>query len=253
MTQDERKNRLAKLEKIKQEGINPYPAKFDKKHSLKQAYTAKLGTKVKTAGRVMTVRDMGKLCFGHLMDEIQKMQFALQSDKINQEQYKWFIKNIDIGDFIGIEGEVFKTQKGEISISVEKYTLLAKALKPLPEKWHGLTDEEVKLRKRYLDFIANPELKELFYRKAKFWQACRDFMLKNDFVEVETPVLENTTGGADAEPFITHHNALDIDLYLRISTGELWQKRLMVAGFEKVFEIGRKFRNEGMSSEHLQD
>jgi lysyl-tRNA synthetase class 2 len=253
MVQDERKNRLDKLVKIKKDGIEPYPAQFDKKNSLQQAYNSKLGTKVKTAGRLMTIRDMGKLCFGHLLDETHKMQVALQADTVGKEEYKWFVKNIDLGDFIGIEGEVFETHKGEISIKIEKYKLLAKALRPLPEKWHGLTDEELKLRKRYLDFIANPELKELFYRKAKFWQACRDFLLKNDFWEVETPVLETTPGGADAEPFITHHKVLDIDLYLRISMGELWQKRLMVAGFEKTFEIGRQFRNEGMSREHLQD
>ena len=201
----------------------------------------------------MTIRDMGKLCFCHLMDETGKIQIALQQDKIGKEEYKWFVKNLDIGDFIGLEGEVFKTHKGEISILVKKYTLLAKAILPLPEKWHGLVDEETKLRKRYLDFIANPELKEMFYRKAIFWQATREFLQNQGFLEVETPVLETTVGGADAEPFVTHHNALDIDLYLRISMGELWQKRLMVAGFEKTFEIGRQFRNEGLSREHLQD
>lgn len=253
MSQDERTNRIAKLEKIRQEGIDPYPAKFDKKNTLQQAYDSKIGTKIKTAGRVMTFRDMGKLCFGHLMDESRKMQFALQADKIGKEEYKWFVKNIDLGDFIGIEGEIFTTHKGEISILVDNYKLLDKALRPLPEKWHGLADEEMKLRKRYLDFITNPELKELFYRKSKFWQSMREFMLKEGFLEVETPVFETTAGGADAEPFVTHHNALDMDLYLRISMGELWQKRLMVAGFEKTFEIGRQFRNEGMSREHLQD
>lgn len=253
MSLDERKIRIEKLEKIQAEKINPYPAKYDKKVSLKQAFESKLGIKVKTAGRLMTFRDMGKLCFCHLMDESQKMQIALQLDKIGEEKYKWFVKNLDMGDFIGIEGEIFKTHKGEISILVSNYSLLAKALRPLPEKWHGLTDEELKLRKRYLDFISNPELKQLFYRKAKFWQAMRDFMLVAGFLEVETPVLETTAGGADAEPFITHHNALDMDVYLRISMGELWQKRLMVAGFEKTFEIGRQFRNEGMSREHLQD
>jgi len=253
MAQDERKIRLEKLKKIRETGVDPYPAKFDKKQSLQEAYNSKLGTKVQTAGRLMTIRDMGKLCFCHLMDETQKMQIALQVDKIGQEAYDWFVKNFDMGDFVGIVGEVFKTHKGEISILVEKYTLLTKALRPLPEKWHGLVDEELKLRKRYLDFIANPELKELFYRKAKFWQATRDFLQAKGFLEVETPALETTVGGADAEPFVTHHNALDIDLYLRISIGELWQKRLMVAGFEKTFELGRQFRNEGMSREHLQD
>ncbi|MCX6743738.1 MAG: lysine--tRNA ligase [Candidatus Parcubacteria bacterium] len=253
MALDERKIRLEKLEKIREQGLDPYPSRFDKKNSLKQAYEAKLGAKVKTAGRLMTIRDMGKLCFCHLMDESQKMQIALQADKIGQEEYDWFVKNLDMGDFIGVEGEVFKTHKGELSILVSKYTLLTKAIRPLPEKWHGLVDEELKLRKRYLDFISHPELKELFYRKAKFWQTTREFLLKEGFLEVETPVLETTVGGADAEPFITHHNALDLDVYLRISTGELWQKRLMVAGFEKTFEIGRQFRNEGMSKEHLQD
>jgi lysyl-tRNA synthetase class 2 len=253
MSLDERKIRLEKLEKIKEQGIDPYPASFDKKNSLKEAYAAKIGSKVKTAGRLMTIRDMGKLCFCHLMDETQKMQIALQSDKIGQAEYDWFVKNLDMGDFIGVEGEIFKTHKGEISILVSKYTLLTKSIRPLPEKWHGLADEELRLRKRYLDFITHPELKDLFYRKAKFWQATREFLMKEGFIEVETPVLETTVGGADAEPFMTHHNALDIDLYLRISMGELWQKRLMVAGFEKTFEIGRQFRNEGMSKEHLQD
>lgn len=253
MSQDERKQRLEKLERIREQGINPYPSKYDKKDDLAKAYKSKLGTKVKSAGRVMTKRDMGKLCFAHLMDESQKMQIVFQQDKMSKDDYKWFIKNIDIGDFIGLEGEIFKTKKGEISILVTKYELLAKAIRPLPEKWHGLADEETLLRKRYLDLITNPELKELFYRKAKFWQSMRNFLLKKDFIEVETPVLETTPGGADAEPFKTHHSALDIDVYLRISMGELWQKRLMVAGFEKVFEIGRQFRNEGMSREHLQD
>jgi lysyl-tRNA synthetase class 2 len=253
MAQDERKIRLEKLEKIRGQGIDPYYSRFDKKNTLKQAHEAKIGTKVKTAGRLMTIRDMGKLCFCHLMDETQKMQIALKEDVVGKEEYKWFVKNLDLGDFIGVEGEVFKTHKGEQSILVSKYTLLTKAIRPLPEKWHGLVDEELRLRKRYLDFISHPELKELFYRKAMFWQATREFLQKEGFLEVETPVLETTVGGADAEPFITHHNALDIDVYLRISMGELWQKRLMVAGFEKTFEIGRQFRNEGMSKEHLQD
>ncbi len=182
MSLDERKVRVDKLNQIKDSGINPYPAKFDKKVSLQKAFDSKEGTKVKTAGRLMTIRDMGKLCFCHLMDESKKMQIALQADKIGKESYDWFVKNIDIGDFIGVEGEIFKTHKGEISILVTKYELLAKALRPLPEKWHGLTDEELKLRKRYLDFISNPELKELFYRQAKFWQTMRNFLLDEGFL-----------------------------------------------------------------------
>ncbi|MBI5222177.1 MAG: lysine--tRNA ligase, partial [Candidatus Magasanikbacteria bacterium] len=145
------------------------------------------------------------------------------------------------------------THKGEPTVLVKNWTLLAKALLPLPDKFHGLQDEELRLRKRYLELISNPELKELFRQKSRFWQATREFLLKEGFLEVETPVLESTCGGADANPFVTHLNALDMDVYLRISMGELWQKRLMVAGFEKTFEIGRQFRNEGMSREHLQD
>jgi lysyl-tRNA synthetase class 2 len=155
------------LGKIKEEGIDAYPAKFEKKVSLQQAFDSKLKAKVKTAGRIMTFRDMGKLCFCHIMDESRKMQIALQADKIGQDKYKWFIKNIDMGDFIGIEGEVFKTHKGEISILVSNYTLLAKALRPLPEKWHGLQDLELRLRERYLDLIMNPEVKEVFEKRSR--------------------------------------------------------------------------------------
>ncbi len=252
MALDERKIRLGKLGKIKEEGIDAYPAKFEKKVTLQKAFDSKLKTKVKTAGRLMTFRDMGKLCFCHIMDESRKMQIALQADKIGQEKYKWFIKNIDMGDFIGIEGEVFKTHKGEISILVSNYTLLAKALRPLPEKWHGLQDLELRLRERYLDLIMNQEVRDLFRLKTKFIQEFRKFMDKTGFLEVETPILEEIPGGAEAEPFITHHNTLDIDLFLRISL-ELHLKRLIVGGYEKVYEIGRVFRNEGMSPQHLQE
>jgi lysyl-tRNA synthetase class 2 len=250
---DERNVRIQKLEHIRQEGIDPYPPQFNKKNTLTEAFEAPEGTSVSVAGRIMTMRDMGKLCFAHLMDESQKMQIALQVNEIGKEEYTWFVKNIDLGDIVGIEGETFITHKGEKSILIKKYTLLSKALRPLPEKWHGLKDEDTRLRKRYLDLISHPELKELFYRRATFWNATREFLMDKKFLEVETPVLENTAGGADAEPFVTHHNALDLDVYLRISMGELWQKRLMVGGFEKTFEIGRQFRNEGMSREHLQD
>jgi len=181
------------------------------------------------------------------------MQIALKDGEISKESYQLFIKKIDSGDIIEVEGERFTTHKGEASILVKKWTLLSKSLLPLPDKFHGLQDEEIRLRKRYLEMIANPEVKEIFIRKSKFWNSTRQFLLKEGFLEVETPTLEVTAGGASATPFVTHHNALDIDVYLRISMGELWQKRLMVAGFEKTFEIGRQFRNEGMSREHLQD
>jgi lysyl-tRNA synthetase class 2 len=159
----------------------------------------------------------------------------------------------DIGDFIGVSGELFVTERGQESVMATSWTMAAKSLRPLPEKFHGLQDPEEKLRLRYLDILFDPKLRELFVKKSKFWNAIRSFMLAEGFLEVETPVLEVTTGGADARPFGTHHNALDMDVYLRISCGELWQKRLMVAGFPKVFEIGRIFRNEGMSPEHAQD
>jgi lysyl-tRNA synthetase class 2 len=253
ITKSEYEVRLEKLDKIKSAGINPYPAKFDKKNSVAEIKSAKDGAKLKTAGRIMLMRDMGKLCFCHLQDFSGRAQIALKEDEIDKENYKFFINHFDNGDFIGCEGVVFTTHKGEKTLLIKKYVLLSKALLPMPEKWHGLQDEEEKFRKRYLDILTNDETRNIFVKKAKFWQATREFLLKQNFIEVETPTLETTTGGADAKPFITHHNALDLDVYLRISMGELWQKKLMVAGFDKTFEIGRQFRNEGMDAEHLQD
>lgn len=245
--------RLKKLEEIRAAGINPYPAKFEKKNLVVEIKDSKDGKKLSTAGRLMTKRVMGKLVFCHLEDQSGKAQIAIRQDVLGKDEFKFFVKKIDMGDFIGVEGEVFTTHKGEKTLLVKKYSLLSKALLPLPEKWHGLKDVEERLRKRYLDMIANPEVREMFIKKAKYYQAMREFLRARGFVEVETPVLEVTTGGADARPFVTHHNAMDIDVYLRISVGELWQKRLMVAGFEKTFEMGRIFRNEGMDAEHLQD
>lgn len=250
---DERVVRLKKIEELKKAGTNPYPARADRKHSLVEALQKKEGHKVIVAGRIMTKREMGKLTFCHLQDESGRMQIAFKQDDLGNDSYKLFIKKIDIGDIISVEGVRFTTHKGEESILVKSWTLLTKSLLPLPDKFHGLQDEEIRLRKRYLDLIVNPESKELFKKKNIFWKAIRNFMEKEGFLEVETPVLEVTPGGADATPFVTHHNALDLDVYLRISMGELWQKRLMVGGFEKTFEIGRQFRNEGMSREHLQD
>ncbi len=250
---DERKVRLKKLEELKTLGINPYPAKSKKEFSLVQALAKKDGEKVCVAGRLMTMREMGKLTFCHLQDDSGKMQIAFKQDDLGKENYNLFIKKIDSGDIISVEGERFTTHKGEPSILVKVWTLLTKAILPLADKFHGLQDEEIRLRKRYLEMIMNPEVKEIFVRKSKFWNSTRQFLLKEGFLEVETPALEATAGGASATPFVTHHNTLGIDVYLRISMGELWQKRLMVAGFEKTFEIGRQFRNEGMSREHLQD
>lgn len=250
---DERDVRLHKLEELQKLGIAAFPAQSTKEHSLATALEAQEGMILNVAGRIMTKRDMGKLMFCHLQDETTRMQIALKKDDLGEEKYKTFSKLIDGGDIVQIVGEKFTTHKGEPSLLVKEWTLLTKSIRPLPDKFHGISDEELRLRKRYLDLIMNPELKEMFMRKSRFWNSMREFLMKEGFLEVETPVLETTTGGADATPFVTHHNALDIDVYLRISMGELWQKRLMVGGFEKTFEIGRQFRNEGMSREHLQD
>lgn len=245
--------RLRKLEEISSEGLNPYPNGFDKKQSCLECSQIKIGSKVKTAGRLMSKRDLGKIAFCVLKDFSGKIQIVLQEGETPDKERSFFKKYVDAGDFIGVQGDVIKTKTGEISILVKKVSLLSKSILPLPEKWKGLQDEEEIFRKRYLDILMNSEVQEMFVKKSKFWNSIRNFLLSKNFVEVETPVLENSAGGAAATPFKTHHNALDLDVFLRISMGELWQKKLMVAGYEKTFEIGRQFRNEGMSMEHLQD
>lgn len=254
----ERSDRIRKLEELRKLNINPYPAKSNKTHNASQVLAgfdelAKKEENIVIAGRLRSLRSHGNLSFANLEDSTDKIQIVVSKKEIGARDYKAFTKLIDTGDFIEVKGSCFTTRKGENSLMAKEWKLLAKALKPLPDKWHGIQDEDERLRKRYLDILFNPELKEIFVKKARFWNAIREFLTKKGFLEVETPVLENTTGGADAAPFTTHHNALDIDVYLRISGGELWQKKLMVAGYEKTFEIGRIFRNEGMSAEHLQD
>jgi len=245
-----REDRLRKLEELRQMGINPYPYKYDKTHTCQEA-TDSLGKKVKSAGRIMAMRSHGAMTFVDLQDQSGSIQVWFKEDDL-ADDYQ-ILDLLDRGDFIGVKGEVVKTKTGEISIDVGSFKLLSKSLRPLPEKWHGLKDTEERYRKRYLDLIMNPDTRDLFVQKFKFWNTMRTFLIEKGFLEVHTPVLETTTGGADAAPFVTHHNTLDIDVYLRISMGELWQKRLMVGGFEKTFELGRQFRNEGMSTEHLQD
>ncbi|MFH1307936.1 MAG: lysine--tRNA ligase [archaeon] len=255
------KERQKKVNELRELKIEPYPRRYDKENQaleLQEKFkNLKAGTKTKNhaniAGRVLVVRDLGKLIFATLQDDSGKIQIILQEGETSNKEIKLFKKFVDSGDFIGVKGKIIKTKRGELSILAEKVQLLSKSILPLPEKWHGLKDDEERYRKRYLEMIAHPEVKEMFIKKAKFWHSIRNFLLEKGFVEVETPVFENKTGGADAAPFVTHHNALDIDVYLRISMGELWQKRLMVAGYEKTFEIGRQFRNEGISHEHLQD
>jgi lysyl-tRNA synthetase, class II len=253
--------RERKLKELRGLGINPYPHKYNVKDyssEIKEKYSKlkedqKSKDKAKIAGRLMTKRDLGKLIFATLQDAKGQIQIILQKEETAKESFEIFKKYIDTGDFIGCEGIIMKTRTGEISVLVKKAEILSKSLLPLPEKFHGLKDEEEKLRKRYLDIIMNPEVKEIFIKKSKFWSTIRGFLLEKGFLEVETPALETSAGGAAATPFKTHHNTLNIDIYLRISMGELWQKKLMVAGYEKTFEIGRQFRNEGMDMEHLQD
>ncbi|MEK7623539.1 MAG: lysine--tRNA ligase [Patescibacteria group bacterium] len=249
---DEEQVRIKKLGALREAGIDPYPARSVRSDTLAQALERQEGEAVSVAGRIVLKREIGKLTFCHLQDASGRMQIALKKDDL-KDAYSSFIKTIDTGDIISVSGVRFVTHTGEQSILVKEWSLLTKALLPLPEKWHGLQDEETRLRKRYLELLLDSEVRERFHRKAVFWNATREFLLREGFLEVETPVLETTAGGADATPFVTHHEALGIDVYLRISMGELWQKRLMVGGFEKTFEIGRQFRNEGMSREHLQD
>lgn len=254
--------RLKKLSRLKEAGINPYPSRvsFDCKNAAEVRKNfrklEKSREEIGIAGRVMAKRGHGKIAFLDIFDGSAadaKIQILVAQDKIGNKAFELFSQTIDIGDFIAVRGRAFYTKQKEPTIEASRWEMLSKSLRPLPEKWHGLADKEEIFRKRYFDILLNPESREIVEKKALFWEAVREFHKKHGFLEVETPSLETTTGGADAKPFKTHHNALDIDVYLRISAGELWQKRLMVAGFRKTFEIGRIFRNEGISAEHLQD
>lgn len=255
---NERQDRLDKLEALRASGVEAYPATSRRDHSVAvllasfEALQAS-GQEVCLAGRLRSVRGHGNLSFANLEDASGNIQAALSKKELPEGKYKDFTKLIDSGDFVEIKGKCFTTHSGEKSLMASDWRLLAKALRPIPDVWFGLKDEEERYRRRYLDIILDPEVREMIYKRSKFWQATREFLMARGFLEVETPVLETVSGGADARPFITHHNALDIDVKLRISMGELWQKKLMVAGFEKTFEIGRQFRNEGMDAEHLQD
>jgi lysyl-tRNA synthetase, class II len=254
----ERADRLEKLGKLRTAGLDPYPAKSKRDREIKSLldnFSALESEKSEfvIAGRLRSIRAHGNLTFAHLEDESGKIQIALSKKEIGVDSYSNFSDLIDNGDFIEIIGKVFLTHKGEKSVMASKWTILSKSIRPLPDSWYGFKDEDERQRKKYLDILMNPDVRDIVYKRAKFWSSIRGFLNERGFLEVETPVLETTTGGADAKPFVTHHNALDMDVFLRISMGELWQKRLMVAGFEKTFEIGRQFRNEGMSAEHLQD
>ncbi|MFO7153263.1 MAG: lysine--tRNA ligase [Bacillota bacterium] len=245
------KARIQKLQELRQMGVNPYGQKYNRTHNcleIKENFEAMEGKSTSVAGRIMAIRGHGKAAFFDIQDEKGRLQIYIKMDHIGEEKYKIF-KKLDIGDIVGVEGKVFKTQKGEVSVMADDLTLLAKSLRPLPEKWHGLKDVDTRYRQRYLDLIVNPDVRKTFILRSKIIKTMRDYLDSRGFIEVETPVLTPIAGGAAARPFITHHNALDIDLYMRIAT-ELYLKRLIVGGFEKVYEIGKDFRNEGISIKH---
>ncbi|MFA5889226.1 MAG: lysine--tRNA ligase [Candidatus Paceibacterota bacterium] len=253
-----RQTRLHKLETLKKAGINPYPSKVPRDFPLSFLKTnfdaqTKTGVAISVAGRVMALRGQGAILFTVLFDGTDRIQAIIKKDVLSAEQFSLFTDVVDVGDFISVTGMAVLSERGEQSVLANSWIIASKSLLPLPEKWHGLQDVEERYRKRYLDFLLNDELRDLIIKKSKFWDATRDFMKNTGFLEVETPTLETTTGGAEATPFGTHHNDFDLDVYLRISVGELWQKRLMAGGFPKTFEIGRVYRNEGSSPEHLQE
>lgn len=253
-----RDTRIAKLELLKKRGCEAYPADSKREISLKNAVDnfEDLEKNKETkwiAGRIMSIRGQGAIVFITLNDGTGIFQGLLKKDVIGDDKFDFWNDVVDIGDFVEIQGTFFITKRGEKTLEAKDWRMLSKSLRPLPEKWHGLVDVEERFRKRYLDILMNSEIKDIFEKKAKFWNATRNFLKKENFLEVETPTLEITTGGAEARPFKTHHNDFDIDVYMRISVGELWQKRLLAAGFPRVFEIGRVYRNEGSSPEHTQE
>lgn len=244
--------RRQKLIDLQEKGKDPFiNVSFERTHhsvEVLEQFDKLEGAQVSIAGRILSKRVMGKASFAHIMDSEGTIQIYLRSNDVGEDVYNEF-KSIDIGDIVGVNGDVFKTHKGEISIKVKDIILLSKSLQPLPEKWHGLKDVDLRYRQRYVDLIVNPEVRQTFIMRSKIIQAMRRYLDDRGYLEVETPILQNTAGGATARPFVTHHNTLDIDMYMRIAT-ELHLKRLIVGGFEKVYEIGRIFRNEGMSIKH---
>ena len=250
--------RLKKLALLKDRGINPYPAKIPRDFSLKELKETfvdkeKAEEPFSVAGRIMALRGQGAILFAVLFDGTEKFQVILKKDELGEETLSLFTDTVDIGDFVSVTGTALTSQRGEPSVLAKSWIMGVKTLLPLPEKWHGLQDVDERYRKRYLDFLMDDEARELVYKKSKFWDVTREFLKKEGFLEVETPTLETTTGGAEAEPFKTHHNDYDLPVFLRISVGELWQKRLMAGGFPRTFEIGRVYRNEGSSPEHTQE
>jgi len=243
--------RLGKLAELRAKGIEPYGGKFERTHLARYInvhFDECEGQLVAVAGRVMSKRGMGKASFAHIQDSSGRVQIYARLNDVGAGAYELFGR-LDIGDIIGLRGTVFKTRTGEITVAVVDFQILSKSLRPLPEKWHGLKDIELRYRQRYIDLIVNPEVKEVFESRSRIVRSFRSFLDQKGFLEVETPMMHPIAGGATARPFKTHHNALDIDLFLRIAP-ELYLKRLLVGGFEKVYEINRNFRNEGISTKH---
>ena len=244
--------RVQKLEQLRDLGIAPYGARYSRTHLSADAlseFDNLTEHTIRLAGRIVSRRVMGRASFAHILDDAGRIQLFFRRDRIGDESYQVFRGLVDIGDFIGAQGRLFRTRTGEVTLEVERWEFLTKALRPLPEKWHGLTDVEARYRQRHLDIISNEAVASVFRARTKVVSAIRRFLDDRGFTEVETPVLQPLYGGASARPFVTHHNALDRDLYLRIAT-ELYLKRMIIAGFEKVYEIGRVFRNEGITTKH---
>jgi len=245
--------RIEKADALRTLGVNPYPYRFETTHSVAailghEAALAQSGASVRAAGRIMALRGHGKTVFGHIEDSSGRIQFYVRRDDLGEEAFVRFEK-METGDIVGMAGVVFRTKTNEITLRVQSIELLAKAVRPLPEKWHGLTDKEIRYRQRYVDLVVNPDVREVFRKRSVIVETMRQFLRGRNFLEVETPILQPLYGGASARPFTTHHNALDMTLYLRIAN-ELYLKRLLVGGFERVFEFAKDFRNEGIDRSH---
>ncbi len=249
---NERKERVQRVENMREKSQIPYLDKYDKTHSTEDIKNLDLETEVKTAGRLMRIRDMGKIAFADVQDSEGQIQLMLRVEEMGEEEYNKFIELCQLGDFVGVKGAIHETKKGELSVLVENFTFLSKALRPIPDKWHGLEDTEKKYRQRYLDLISNEDSRDIFEFKSDFLWELRKFYREEGFREISTPIMNASASGALAKPFKTHHNAMDQDLYLRIAP-EIRLKEAIIGNHEKIFEVAKSFRNEGVDPSHLQE